>query len=456
MDRLRMDPPPNLETASRETLLDLVGTLQTLVATQQQTIATLTERVGVLEEQIGRGRPRRPMPGTKPTEPPATPPTPRTPRGLAFVRRRSVPSATVTHAPEQCPDCGTRLVGGWVQRTREVIEVPLPSATITEHRFLARTCPSCTKRVTASPTPLAGVVAGRQRLGVGLLSLIVTLREELRVPVRAIRWLLARVYGVQISVGSIVGSCHRLAEVGAATVASWRAQVREAPVLHADETGWREQGRNGYIWTLASPTVRTFAYGRRSRDAFHTAVGGTYTGTLVSDFYGVYAAEDGPHQWCWVHLLRDIHALTEQWPQDVRLRRWAAAVRQVFDDARTAPVPAVWERGAILTAFTDRLMAVCTPFLEDRTAPQRPLCRRIEKSLGGLFTFVIDPAVPPDNNLAERSLRHLVTARKISGGTRSPKGTATKMTLASLFGTWRLTGSNPLDACRALLVSHQP
>ena len=51
--------------------------------------------------------------------------------------------------------------------------------------------------------------------------------------------------------------------------------------------------------------------------------------------------------------------------------------------------------------------------------------------------------MPPTNNAAERSLRHLVTARKISGGTRSPAGTATKMTLASLFGTWRLQGARP-------------
>ena len=65
------------------------------------------------------------------------------------------------------------------------------------------------------------------------------------------------------------------------------------------------------------------------------------------------------------------------------------------------------------------------------------------------------PEVPPDNNAAERSLRHLVISRKISGGTRSERGTDTKMTLASLFGTWRAQGLNPLLACRELLVSPQ-
>lgn len=52
-------------------------------------------------------------------------------------------------------------------------------------------------------------------------------------------------------------------------------------------------------------------------------------------------------------------------------------------------------------------------------------------------------------------LRHLVISRKISGGTRSNQGTDAKMTLSSLFGTWRAQGQNPLTACRQLLTSPQ-
>ena len=54
-----------------------------------------------------------------------------------------------------------------------------------------------------------------------------------------------------------------------------------------------------------------------------------------------------------------------------------------------------------------------------------------------------EPEVPADNNSAERSLRHLVISRKVSGGTRSEQGTESKMTLASLFGTWRAPAQPP-------------
>ena len=101
------------------------------------------------------------------------------------------------------------------------------------------------------------------------------------------------------------------------------------------------------------------------------------------------------------------------------------------------------------------MLAVCRPFRDDPLAVQGKLCRRIERHIGELFVFVAEPSVPSGNNAAERSLRHLVTGRKISGGTRSEQGTDSRMTLASLFGTCRARGLTPRDACRQLLVSLQ-
>ncbi len=89
------------------------------------------------------------------------------------------------------------------------------------------------------------------------------------------------------------------------------------------------------------------------------------------------------------------------------------------------------------------------------TAAQTGLCARMLRYLESLFVFVTEPAVPATNNAAERSLRPLVVSRKISGGTRSACGTATTMTLASVFGTWRVQGRNPFDACLGLLASPQ-
>lgn len=84
--------------------------------------------------------------------------------------------------------------------------------------------------------------------------------------------------------------------------------------------------------------------------------------------------------------------------------------------------------------------------------PQRVLSERMDRYLGELFVFVSEPDVPPDNNAAERSIRPAVTIRKISGGTRSGKGSRTKEILMSLFGTWKLQGLNGLEACHQMLT----
>ena len=68
-------------------------------------------------------------------------------------------------------------------------------------------------------------------------------------------------------------------------------------------------------------------------------LGDEFEGVLVSDFHGAYNVYQGPHQRCWTHLLRDIHQLKEQHPQDLVLARWAHAVREVYDHAQAYPEP---------------------------------------------------------------------------------------------------------------------
>ena len=83
--------------------------------------------------------------------------------------------------------------------------------------------------------------------------------------------------------------------------------------------------------------------------------------------------------------------------------------------------------------------------------PCQALAKRLLRHEDELVQFVREAGVPADNNLAERGVRGLVVARKISGGSRGEAGTATRMALASLVGTWQARGLNPFEECLALL-----
>ena len=446
---------PGLDLASRETLLAIIAEQQGVITGQQGAIAELRQRVESLVARLSGGGLGARMPWHKPAargkKGVGEAKKPRKKRQQGFARPRMEPAGRVVHAPESCPGCHTTLSGGWVHWTREVIDIPV----VPEHVFIARTCPLCRKR-RLPQDPLREVAVGRQRLGVNLSSLIAALREEGRLPVRTIQWYLQTVHQLKLSAGAIAGVVHQVAQEARPAVAEVLERIRSSPVVHADETGWRENGVNSCVWIFSTSTEQCFLRRARGRGGavVDEALGEAFGGILVSGFYVAYHHYPGLKQRRRAHLLRDIHKLKVLYPEDAGLVRWARRVQRLYAKAVGWAAAGGCSSREQLT-LERRLLGLCRPFLEDPLAVQGKLRRRIERHIRELFVFVSHPETLPDNNAAERSLRHLVISRKISGGTRSEAGSDSKMTLASLFGTWRARGLNPLLECRRLLIFPQ-
>ena len=349
-----MDGEIDLTTADRDVLIGII-------VRQQALIESLEKRVAPLEGRVRSDGSRR-MPGlkSKAERKPAQPKKPRKPRPHGFARARMTPTQRVEHVVEQCPDCGTQLSGGWAQRTREVVDLPQVSVEVTEHVYIARTCPQC-QRCCTPTAQLEAVVMDQQRLGVNLVSLIAALREEARLPFRTIQWYLDAVHGLRLSVGAIVDATQRVARKAQAQLAGILELIRSSPVVHADETGWREDGHNGYVWTFSTPTQRYFLRRGRGKAVVDEVLGDDFAGVMVSDFYAAYHHYDGPKQRCWAHLLRDIHDLRSLYPEDGSLGRWANAVHQLYRQATAFTHPAAQQRRAAQLALERRLLALCRP-----------------------------------------------------------------------------------------------
>jgi transposase len=171
-------------------------------------------------------------------------------------RARAVPTRIIEHRIVTCPDCHLRLGGISPARVREVIDVPPPPPVeVIHHRIFQGWCTQCQKWHEA-PVDLQEQVLGQGRLGVRLVSLIATLRTVMRLPIRQIRDLLHTLHGVQVSVGEIMEVLHRLVAHAQPMLEDLKTTVRASPAVQADETGWREDGLNGYIWSVCTPTVR--------------------------------------------------------------------------------------------------------------------------------------------------------------------------------------------------------
>src|SRR5581483_2326568 len=240
--------------------------LEERLAAQQAEIERLRARLEELEGRAGKAPPKG-MPGLKPgAAAPAGEKKKRKRRERVFFRRRMAPTERVEHAVERCPDCDVALAGGSVKRTREVIELALAPVRVVEHAFIERVCPACARRLTPGEGVLDGETLGRQRLGVGLAATVATLREVGRLPFDTIRWYLATFHGLAVGAGELVEVVHKVAKAGAGAVAAVRERIRASPVVHADETGWREDGANGYVWTYSTPTERYFVRGGRNKE----------------------------------------------------------------------------------------------------------------------------------------------------------------------------------------------
>ena len=374
-----MDADIDLSAMPREDLLALIAQLQAVVQEQQTVIAQLQRRIEALEGKAKPGGPKG-MPGIKPQtgqRPPREKQT-RKPRPHGFARQRMTPTHRVAHAMESCPDCGSRLSGGWTHRTREVIDLPVVPVQVTEHVFIARTCPVCEKR-RVPKVDLGGVALGKQRLGINLLSLMAALREEGRLPFRTVQWYLSTVHQLRLSLGAIVRAIHQVARQAQPAVDRILERIRGSPVVHADETGWREDGANGYAWTFSTPTGRYFLRRGRHKEVVDEALGDGFAGVLVSDFYAAYHHYDGPKQRCWVHLLRDIHDLKTLYPKDRQLARWAAAVHHIYSAAKSFAHPQARQRQRVQQQLERNCWPSAVPTPRTRQPP-KATCAGVSRS----------------------------------------------------------------------------
>ena len=207
-------------------------------------------------------------------------------------RSRSATTQITEHHVVNCPECDLRLGGISLARVREVIDIPTPAPLeVTHHSVYKGWCASCQKWREA-PVDVQEQVMGQGRIGVRLTSLIATLRVVMRLPLGQIHLYLRTLHGVTISNGEIVELHHRLKKQLHPLLDGLKAEIRASPAVQMDETGWREDGLNGYIWAASTPTIRYYEYHHtRSGTVVKELIGEHFGGVLGSDFYAGYTIQ---------------------------------------------------------------------------------------------------------------------------------------------------------------------
>ena len=342
---------------------------------------------------------------------------------------------------ETCPECGKLLLKKGIER-RSVLDIPLARSEKISFNLHKRYCPDCRKSFTPQPP---GVLP-RSLFGNRLIAKAITMHYLHGVPIERVCEILG------IGSGSLAGIFQRCARLFADVPQKLVEQYREAPVKHADETSWRTNGKNGYVWLFATSELSIFQFGKNRSAQVPLAVFGKepLEGTLVVDRYNGYNKVPCAIQYCYAHLLRDVEDLEKEFPDNGEVSTFTAVVIPLLSSAiklRKQPIDDV--------EFYAQAAHIRSEIQAAMDQPARHVgIRRIQdifrNNKNRLYHWSEDRRVPADNNLAERDLRPSVIARKISFGSVSDAGAQTRSTLTTVVTTQRKQG---LDTEQRLSVA---
>ena len=118
---------------------------------------------------------------------------------------------------------------------------------------------------------------------------------------------------------------------------------------------------------------------------------------------------------------RDLHGLKQDHAEALEVVVWAKAVKDVYLLAHAWLAEGV-ERKPADRELVLLVRALGEQFAQAKGHPCQALAKRLLRHQDELVLFVVDERVAADNNEAERALRPLVIARKISGGAPQRSG----------------------------------
>lgn len=325
-----------------------------------------------------------------------------------------------------CPRCGGPLEDKGVAR-RRVIDIPPWKTERVLYQIPKRYCPRCQK----SYQPPAPGVLSRSLYGNQLVATVATMHYLHGIPMGRI------MEQMDIGLGPLVKIFHRLAKLFSDIPDRLIEQYRHAPVKHADETGWRNDGQSGYVWLFATDKISLFLFRKTRSSSVPREVFGDkpLPGTLVVDRYNAYNKAPCQIQYCYAHLLREVEDMGKEFSEAEEVKSFVDVLAPLLATAMHLGSLSITD-----AQFYEQAEKIKNQIIEIVHAPAQHLAIRrmqeiFQEKEDRMYHWAKDRRVPADNNLAERDLRPTVIARKVSFGSQSDTGAQTRGVLMTTLHT---------------------
>ena len=353
----------------------------------------------------------------------------------------------VDHRPEACQRCEHPLTGDDpAPRVWQVIEIPVLKPDVTEHRAHSLTCENC-GAITTETLP---VEVEQHGFGARASGIVAYLTGRCRLSKRQVSEILGDVFGVPMSTGAVCAVEQDVSAALAGPADEAREVAKRQEVAHLDETGWREEKRRAWLWTMVTPLVTVFTIARsRGAKVAKELLGEGFLGRLVTDRWSAYNwVEAARRQVCWAHLIRDFTGMVERGGVGGRLAKLMLdEVGKMFEWWHRIRDGTMTHRGfqrkmKPIREEVGRLLLEAETSAEKKTAG---MCKEIRKLEPALWTFVDVEGIEPTNNAAERAIRPAVLWRKGSFGTDSEAGSRFVERILTTVSTLRQHNRNVIE-----------
>jgi uncharacterized protein YehS (DUF1456 family) len=324
-----------------------------------------------------------------------------------------------TYTLKQCPIC-KKTVGGVVDMvvkyTEDIALKPRPL--VTKHTITRHWCGNCETYVKSPDIPPI------TRIGTKTMGYVLYARYRLRLPMKKIQESLRDLYDFKISEGEIVALLKKDSEaLFGKDYAAITVLIQEANAVYADETGWRMDGENWWLWVFATTTGTQYVIeDTRGKGVPEKVLGEKEDRVIISDGYAAYQNLPGEKQQCWVHLLRVAKLNSPLLYEDLVM---------LYKKLLLELAKPLGQRDAV--KFQKQFAHLISKQYSEPTADK--VQKRMRRHAGVLFTCLGYENVLPENNMAERAIRPQVVMRKIFGGTRSLAGTQAHQVNSSVIET---------------------
>jgi transposase len=353
-----------------------------------------------------------------------------------------------------CSDCGGHLHD---RRHHEHYVTDIPPVLPVTTKFITESgsCKGCGQRWNSGHDELPSHATGAAGVMIGnrAVALAAQMRLEFGAPLRKIADYLSSALGLPISAAGILGLLKRASHSLKATCSDLEQQLRDAPKVCADETGWRVASESAWAWVFTNDDTTFYTVNKsRGHGVVLDLLGKEFSGVLQSDCFLAYRPLPYEKSKCLAHILKslkDVEAL-----QADKAVEFPRAAIELFKDAIELEkhrfqldIGGYQDARFSLEKRLDRLLDH-----EDDEPNNAKLAKRIEKYRDEWLVFLYNVDVDPTNNLAERQIRPFVLIRKLSAGNRSEWGALVYTQLMSVFSTCKQRGLNFVDTVIAGLV----